>query len=276
MKAEEILKSDILDVLFDGRNKDYGAYQLRSKYSKNVALALTITFMISGVLLGIPFISSKFRHGEIENTSNTKTVSINPSLLHTKKSVQLLPIKKSQPLHKPTIKYVDLKVQVEVPDDEDIIRNKDLKPEVQISTQTQKGNPESPVYIDIASDPKGNPDGDAKKVIEEVLTKDNIYIATELMPEFPGGYSKLLAFLHENIKYPDIAKEVGISGKVILTFVVDKKGKISDIKILKDPGGGCGEEAVRVVKSMPDWKPGKQNGESVNVQFTLPITFNLK
>ena len=97
----------------------------------------------------------------------------------------------------------------------------------------------------------------------------------EQMPEFPGGQTELIKYLQKNLRYPAAARENGIEGKVVLQFVVDETGNISDIQTVRDIGGGCAEEAIRVVKSMPPWKPGKQNGNAVKVYFKLPVTFKL-
>ena len=97
------------------------------------------------------------------------------------------------------------------------------------------------------------------------------------MPQFPGGgEAALIKYLSQNIKYPPMARESNISGNVYVTFLVDKDGKVKDAKILRGIGGGCDEEALRVVSHMPDWKPGKQNGRPVMVQYNLPVRFTLK
>ena len=95
------------------------------------------------------------------------------------------------------------------------------------------------------------------------------------MPSFPGGEAKLFQYLGENMKYPAMARDAGITGVVYVTFVVKEDGKIDGVRILRGVGGGCDEEAIRVVKSMPRWTPGKQRGKSVRVQYNLPIRFVL-
>lgn len=110
---------------------------------------------------------------------------------------------------------------------------------------------------------------------EEEIVEEEIFVVVENEPEFPGGMDSLMAFLARNIVYPKTAKENGIHGKVFLTFCVEKDGSISNIKVLRDIGGGCGAEAVRVVKMMPKWTPGKQRGKAVRVQYNLPIQFIL-
>ena len=102
---------------------------------------------------------------------------------------------------------------------------------------------------------------------------DNVFVVVEQDPEFPGGMEALYRYLTENLQYPKLALENGISGKVYVTFVVEKDGSVSNPKILRDIGGGCGAEAIRVVKAMPKWIPGKQRGKPVRVQFNLPVNF---
>jgi protein TonB len=112
--------------------------------------------------------------------------------------------------------------------------------------------------------------------IEEEPEEPEIFTVVEQQPEFPGGQGELLAYLGKNISYPPIAQENGIEGTVVVRFVVNETGGISDIQIIRDIGGGCGKEAVRVVKSMPKWKPGRQRGKAVKVYFTLPVRFKLE
>jgi protein TonB len=112
---------------------------------------------------------------------------------------------------------------------------------------------------------------------EEVVDEPEIFTIVEEMPEFPGGGEKaLLQYLRENIKYPALARENGITGTVYVTFEIDQNGKVKDARVLRGIGGGCDEEALRVVMNMPQWKPGKQRGKPVRVQYNLPVRFVLK
>ena len=104
----------------------------------------------------------------------------------------------------------------------------------------------------------------------------DIFMVVEQMPEFPGGVQAMYKFLYKNIKYPPLAKENDITGKVFIKFVVTSKGRVEKAHILKGIGGGCDEEALRVVNMMPGWNPGKQRGKAVSVWFTLPIKFTLQ
>ena len=111
--------------------------------------------------------------------------------------------------------------------------------------------------------------------VEDEVEEDVIQVAPEVEAEYPGGYGALMKFLSENIKYPQLAKEGGITGKVFITFVVEKDGSIGHVKVAREIGGGCGAEAVRVIKMMPKWSPGRQNGRPVRTSYTVPVSFSL-
>ena len=111
---------------------------------------------------------------------------------------------------------------------------------------------------------------------EEEEEEQQIFTVVENDPEFPGGMEALYKYLRQNIKYPQLARDNNITGRVYVTFVVERDGSIANPRVLKDIGGGCGQEAIRVVKSMPKWTPGKQRGKAVRVQFNLPVSFNLQ
>lgn len=110
---------------------------------------------------------------------------------------------------------------------------------------------------------------------EEEVAEAEIFTVVEESPSFPGGDAARIKFLQENIKYPQIARESSIQGTVYVTFVVERSGKVTDVRVLRGIGGGCDEEAVRVIKAMPNWQPGKQRGKPVRVQFNMPIKFTL-
>jgi len=148
-----------------------------------------------------------------------------------------------------TIKIVDDKTDV----DENYLINVDIDP-----TDTV------PVYIPMPAMKE-----------EENPAEEEIFKIVESMPEFPGGIAAMYDFLRKNMKYPKLANEAGISGKVYITFVVEKDGSITDVRVLRGIGGGCDEEALRVVNNMPDWKPGKQRNVPVRVQFILDVNFTL-
>ena len=114
------------------------------------------------------------------------------------------------------------------------------------------------------------------EVEEEDVSEQEIFQIVEEMPAYPGGEQKLMEYVAKNIKYPQIARETGIQGRVFVSFVVEPDGSVSNVKVLRGIGGGCDEEAMRVVKSLPKWKPGKQRGKAVRVSYMLPVNFKLQ
>ena len=171
---------------------------------------------------------------------------------------------------KSTIKFTPpvIKDDAEVKDDEVMKTQEEVNDsKLAVSAADVQGNSSDADAVDL-SDLQ-----EQKKVVEEEVVKP--YMVVEQMPEFPGGDQNMRKFLSNNIRYPMIARESGIHGTVYVTFVVNASGQISDVKLLRGIGGGCDEEAVRVVKSMPPWIPGRQTGKPVPVQFNLPIVFSL-
>ena len=107
-------------------------------------------------------------------------------------------------------------------------------------------------------------------------SNDKVFEKVEDMPEFPGGEQAMMDFVSKNVVYPKEAQEKGISGRVMVSFIVEKDGSVNEVKIVRGIGGGCDEEAVRVVKAMPKWKPGKEKGKPVRVSYIMPIFFKLQ
>ena len=116
----------------------------------------------------------------------------------------------------------------------------------------------------------------APEVVEDDVVEQEIFKIVEEMPAFPGGEAKLMEYVAKNVKYPQIARETGVQGRVYVNFVVEPDGSVSNVSVLRGIGGGCDEEAIRVVKSMPKWKPGKQRGKAVRVSYMLPVNFKLQ
>ena len=146
--------------------------------------------------------------------------------------------------------------QLEIVDDDVEVKDVEINAEV-----SQDEKIEEIVHVDVE---------------EEEVVEQEIFQIVEEMPSFPGGDQKMMEFVAKNIKYPQIARETGVQGKVFVNFVVEPDGSVSNVKILRGIGGGCDEEAMRVVKSMPKWKPGKQRGKAVRVSYNLPVNFKLQ
>jgi len=253
------------DIVFEGRNQDYGAYQIRRRYNWTVTIILGC--MIGALALGMlvkVVLGMQGEEMEKETVLDMTTIDLTPP-----------PADKNEPPPPPppppppvmeTVKFVppvikDDAVETDPPPPQEKIAD------TQVSTVTQEGDGDAVVVPT-----EGNGNG----VVEEKAPE--IFTVVEEMPEFPGGAMEMMKYIQKNIQYPQMAKEAGLSGKCFLKFVVNGNGNITDVQVLKGvPGcGECDREAIRVVKSMPNWKPGKQNGRSVNVFFNLPINFQLK
>ncbi|MCF8379180.1 MAG: energy transducer TonB [Bacteroidales bacterium] len=134
---------------------------------------------------------------------------------------------------------------------------------------------EDDIEIDVEADQETEVQEYIPVEAEEEQEEAQIFTVVESMPGFPGGDEARMKYLYDNIEYPQMARESGIQGRVFVTFVVERDGHITDVRVLRGIGGGCDEEAIRVIKNMPNWVPGKQRGKPVRVQFNMPILFKL-
>jgi protein TonB len=266
---------DMLDIIFANRNKAYGAYQLRRDYTKYLGRAFGIGLLLILFFFALPTILSAVR-GLVPAEKPIDVVAelgpppdIDPSQPPPPPPP---PPPTPPPPTRSTVKFVppivkkDEEVQEEKPPAvEELMDDKD------ISSETKEGNDDAPPAID------ENP-SELQVVEEPKVVEDKTFEMFDIQkpPSFPGGEKELLKYLAENIKYPPLARENNIQGTVALTFVIGKNGQVTDVAILKDIGGGCGKEAVRVVNTMPKWIPGEANGNPVKVRFTLPVRFRLE
>ncbi|MCX6290934.1 MAG: TonB family protein [Bacteroidetes bacterium] len=256
----DAVNPDRVELVFANRNKEYGAYVIRRKYEKRVVNALLIALSGIALAVAIPILVnylSKVNFGKKDKMVEEVTLAEPPPI--DKSTPPPPPVIPPPPVQQ-TIKFTPPKVVKDEEVQEPPPTQEEVK-DVQISTETHEGEkivdlpPENPVV----SDDEGK-----------------IFTIVEEMPSFPGGEEKMLEYVAKNIKYPSVARENAITGRVYVNFYIDKDGKVQSAKVVRGIGGGCDEEALRVVKSMPTWKPGKQNGRAVNVNYNLPINFTLK
>ncbi|WP_341224521.1 TonB family protein [uncultured Arcticibacterium sp.] len=266
------------DMLFENRNKEYGAYDLRKKYSSHLTRAFVLG--VSGVVFISlsSFFVVKSKTIEVVPQANPYTVHdlekwFEPPVDLPKEKEPIPPVKQEvfeQVVIPEFVEPVaDTKeiVEADVPTDEQV--------EIAvISTIKQEGKPSTDIFEN--SGPKIL-DGLAIKApeppVEPKVEKE--FLSSEIMPEFEGGLKKMYKWLGRNLNYPRNATVNGVEGKVIVTFIVEKDGSISDVKVLKGIGFGCDEEAERVIKKMPKWKAGIQNGKPVRVRYTIPLSFQI-
>ena len=258
------------ELVFEGKNHDFGAYTMRESSTSRHNKAMIIVFVALILIMTVPKLIRYVvpeKEVKIEMTQTVQLEKLPPPEVKNNDVIKKAEAAPPPPL-KSTIKFTAPKI---VKDEE--VGEEDVK--------TQDELLSSSTAISVA-DVKGNDDEfgmDTADVGEIALDtpqeeeEEEVFMSAEQPPMFPGGMEALMKYLNDNIIYPVIALENGVSGTVVLQFVVSKTGKIADIKVLNSVDRALDEEAVRVVSKMPDWQPAKQNGNNVAVYFNLPVRF---
>jgi periplasmic protein TonB len=256
------------DMVFAGRDKAYGAFQLRNKYNKTVVIALLSSTLLFVALGGAPLIANLI--SGLSPADKEVPVDVTPTLETPPPIDETEPPPPPPPPPPPvaeTVKFIppvikDDAVEDEPPPPQEKLDDKDA------GTETQKGTGDDNIII---------PEETGTGPVTETKP-DEIFSYVEEMPEFPGGDAALLKFMSSNINYPQMEKEAGIQGTVQLQFIVETDGSVSNPKILRGVSGGegCDKEALRVAKTIPKWKPGKSNGKPARVYYTVPVKFILR
>lgn len=269
----QLNSTDWCDIVFTGKNKSYGAYALRQGSSKRHILAFAVMLLFVATATVLPAFLDAVK-------ANTRTKGIDDQFVISSiaKLEEQIPEEKlihqeiapPKPILKSTIGYTPPVIKQIVDETKEMeATEKLLNSPAPISTVTIIGSTD-PNAIDIADLNKN------KAIIETSTKHDEPFVSVEQMPQFPGGDAELMRFIGSNLKYPTIAAENGIGGRVVIRFVVGKDGRVSDIQVVRPLDPSCDKEAIRVVKSMLNWIPGMQNGRNVPVYYTLPILFKIQ
>ena len=271
-----------VDMVFAGKNKEYGAYQLRKGTSgRNIKalLILVIAAALVGGFLAWKVIEQKQAEEQQAYMEAMKLAELQQQAKKEEKKKEpvkpKIEPKKEIPVARETQKFTAPVIKKdELVKEENQVKQMDkLDEKVAVGTENKEGVKDRTVEAvrnDIAT--VAPPPPPAPK--PEVSTK--VFDVVEEMPSFPGGNGALMSYLASNIKYPVVAQENGVQGRVIVSFVVERDGSISDVKVARSVDPSLDREAQRVVKSMPKWKPGKQNGSAVRVKYTVPVVFRLQ
>ena len=275
MSKIDLFDQQWIDLVFEGKNETYGAYELRKKTSGRnlkafIAMVLGIIAIVAIVLL-----KNTIQEAILANSSHEEELEM-AVLVEEKVEAE---VERNEPVVFEQQEVVELvassekftapEITDEVPPEEVMRGQDDLA-----QTNTKIG-----VYQVEGNDEEA---GEVLKAQQVVVTEQpkeeetKIFEVVEQMPSFPGGDAALMAFLSKNIKYPVVTEDNAIQGRVIATFVVERDGSITDVKVVKSVDPSLDKEAVRVLKSMPKWIPGKQNGSAVRVKYTVPVTFRLQ
>ncbi|MBN2916514.1 MAG: energy transducer TonB [Prevotella sp.] len=271
-----------VDMVFAGKNKEYGAYQLRKGTSgRNIKalLILVIAAALVGGFLAWKVIEQKQAEEQQAYMEAMELAKLQQQAKKEEKKKEpvkpKVEMKKEIPVARETQKFTAPVIKKdELVKEENQVKQMDkLDDKVAVGTENKEGVKDRTVEAvrnDIAT--VAPPPPPAPK--PEVSTK--VFDVVEEMPSFPGGQGALMSYLASNIKYPVVAQENGVQGRVIVSFVVERDGSISDVRVARSVDPSLDREAQRVVKSMPSWKPGKQNGSAVRVKYTVPVVFRLQ
>ena len=271
-----------VDMVFAGKNKEYGAYQLRKGTSgRNIKalLILVIAAALVGGFLAWKVIEQKQAEEQQAYMEAMKLAELQQQAKKEEKKKEpvkpKIEPKKEIPVARETQKFTAPVIKKdELVKEENQVKQMDkLDDKVAIGTEDKEGVKDrtveavrSEITVAAPPPPPAPKPEDATKVFDVV----------EEMPSFPGGNGALMSYLNGNTKYPVVAQENGVQGKVIISFVVERDGSISDVRVARSVDPSLDREAQRVVKSMPRWTPGKQNGQTVRVKYTVPVVFRLQ
>ena len=275
----DILSKNWNDILFEGRNRDYGAYEMRATTGKrNIKSLIFLGLLIVGVFVlvfGVNTASRLIQEYQLEQQANQL------SEVDAEEEEEELVVEENKPDETPaeTVTEMASSIQFTVPeitdnvaeDKELIAQQKAQEARAKMGEFNFQGNDETSTNIksdkkqlgDVNSGPGGEGDG-------------KVFTYVEQMPVFPGGEAALNKFIHDHLKYPAVSLEEGVHGVVMLRFVVNENGSVGDVQILKSLDTYCDREAKRVVQSLPRFTPGRQQGKPVKVWFQFPIRFEIQ
>lgn len=277
MSKIDLISNEWTDLVFEGRNQAYGAYQLRKGTSKRNVWALLIVGLAAALLyLGLQLQKMAEANKKVENTqavelAKLQTEKKKEAKVEKKEVIKQEPEKVVEQV-KSSVKFTApvIKRDEEVKEEDEIKLDEVQKSDKAVGAFTVEGNDEVGGAVLKAKEDIAAPE--PPKHVEET----KVFTVVEQMPMFPGGDAALMSYLANNIHYPTVAAENGVQGRVVVGFVVERDGSITDVSVLRGVDPSLDREAMRVVKSMPRWTPGKQNGSAVRVKYQVPVAFRLQ
>ena len=271
MAKVDLSSAEWCDLIFNGKNKAYGAYKMREDSPKRHNIAVVLVIVIALIGFSLPTLIKMATPKQKEVMTEVTTLSqLEEPEVKQEEMKRVEPLAPPPPALKSSIKFTApvIKKDEEVRDEDEIKSQTELtQTKVAISIADVKGNDEA----------NGKDIADLKQVVTQApVAEEKVFDMVEQMPTFPGGQAELMKYISTHMKYPVVAQENGVQGRVICQFVVGRDGKVRDVTVLKTLDPYCDKEAVRVILSMPNWIPGKQNGQAVAVKYTVPIVFRLQ
>jgi periplasmic protein TonB len=257
MAKDVKLNPDLDDIVFEIRNKDYGAYQLRKKYNRTVIVAIMVGIMVISMAVITPYLNAK----ALENRQKRAEREVEIKLENLDAPDETVAPPPPPP-----------------PPPADVVQQQKYVPPVVVDSVKPEEASRLMTADDAQNELKDNEVVEVTEVkaeVQESEPEELPFIVVEEMPEFPGGVLELQKYIAANTKYPEISKENNIQGRVIVRFCVTAKGGISQVSIIRGVDPELDAEAIRVVNSLPAFKPGKQGGKPVPVWYSVPFTFKL-
>ena len=280
MAQIDLISNEWSDMMFENRNKEYGAYVLRRQTGRRNVISMIAVLLLFAAVMIFMIAKNAYEAYQKEHAVMDQVTELSALTQQKKKEAKVerkeIPIKQEQ---QQVVEKVKSSVKFTAP----VIKKDDeVKPEDELKSQDEIMN--SKVAVGALNVVGNDENGEVLKAKEVIATEpvkpkeeeNKVFDVVEQMPSYPGGMGALMQYLSSHIKYPAIAEENGIQGRVICTFVVERDGSITDVRIAKSVDPSLDKEAMRVVSSMPRWIPGKQNGSAVRVKYTLPVTFRLQ
>ncbi|MBO6099329.1 MAG: energy transducer TonB, partial [Prevotella sp.] len=270
MSKIDLISNDWTDLVFDGRNQAYGAYQLRRNTSKRNIWAMVFVAAVAA----LAYIGLSAYNSYQEAQKARFEAEMEASLLEQKKEAK---VERKQEAPKVEKAQVVERVKSSIAFTPPVIKkDSEVRPEDELKSQEELLQTKTAIG---SFDVKGNDEGAEVLKAKEIIVQEEkpkeeetkVFDVVEQMPSFPGGMGALMQYLSSHIKYPVVAEENGIQGRVICTFIVERDGSITDTRVARSVDPSLDKEAVRVINSMPRWIPGKQNGTACRVKFTLPV-----
>ena len=283
-KEVDLSSKEWCDLVFEGKNKDFGAYVIRTESPKrhNMAVLWTIigSLLVAALAFGLVQASRILEERRLANAQDLQEVLIDmtPQTEEPEPEQQRVEPEKPEVLPEEVLKSVKV-TELQIVEDDKVKKEDEIKTQDELKeTETAFGQKDNE---------KGTEDRNVTRTLKEEVVveqkvekpkevKEEVFRSVEQMPQFPGGEQALMKYLQSHINYPPMAAENNVQGKVVVQFVVDKTGKVGEVKVVRSVDKDLDREAVRVCKSLPKFTPGRQNGQAVSVWYTLPVTFKLQ
>jgi protein TonB len=283
-KEVDLSSREWCDLVFEGKNKDFGAYVIRTESPKrhNKAVLWTIIGAIIFGLLAFGFVKAnqylEERRLAEQGEQEEVLIDMSQDAEEPEPEQERLEQPKPEVLPEEVLKSVKV-TELQIVEDDKVKKEDEIKTQDELKeTETAFGQKDNE---------KGTEDRNVTRTLKEEVVvekkveapkevKEEVFRSVEQMPQFPGGEAALMKYLQSHIQYPPMAAENNVQGRVVVQFVVDKTGKVGEVKVVRSVDKDLDKEAVRVCKSLPKFTPGRQNGQAVSVWYTLPVTFKLQ